>query len=133
MLIWGNLLIMKCIHVFGGTSSPGCCNHALQRTALNNVSSYSEEATNKLLRNVYMDDALKSIPSIRDAPTLIQEVGDICKGGGFKLTKFISKKSINKNLPFCKIKISPQHVLVNFSVLKIKCLLNLRSNAVYKF
>ena len=98
-----NLLIMKCIHVLGGTSSPGCCNHVLQRAVLNNVSSYSEEATNNLMRNVYVNDVLKSIPSVRDAPTIIQEVRELCKRGGFKLTKFISKKGINKNFPFCFI------------------------------
>ena len=35
---------------------------------------------------------LKSVPSVRDALTLIQEVRDLCKKGGFKLTKFISNK-----------------------------------------
>ena len=39
-----------------------------------------------------MDDVLKSVPSVRDALTLIQEVRDLCKKGGFKLTKFISNK-----------------------------------------
>ena len=81
-----------CAHVFGGTSSPGCCNYALQRTARGNVSSYSKEATNTLLRNFYVDDVLKSVPSVTDALTLIQEVRDLCKKGGFKLTKFISNK-----------------------------------------
>ena len=40
-----------CVHVFGGTPSPGCCNYAFQRTALDNVSSYTKEATNTLLMN----------------------------------------------------------------------------------
>ena len=82
-----------CVHVFGGTSSPGCCNYALRRTALDNVSSYSKEVTNTLLRNFYVDDVLKSVPSVRDALTLIQEVRDLCKKGGFKLIKFISNKN----------------------------------------
>ena len=81
-----------CVHVFGGTSSPGYCNYVLLRTALGNVSSYSKEATNTLLRNFYEDDGLKSVPSVRDALTLIQEVRDLCKKRGFKLTKFISNK-----------------------------------------
>ena len=81
-----------CVHVFGRASSPGCCNYILQRTVLDNVLSYSKEATNTLLRNCYMDDVLKSVPSVRDALTLIQEVTDLCKRGGFKLTKFISNK-----------------------------------------
>ena len=39
-----------------------------------------------------MDDVLKSVTSVRDALTLTQEVTDLCKSGGFKLTKFISNK-----------------------------------------
>ena len=39
-----------------------------------------------------MDDVLKSVPSVRDALTLIQEFRDLRKKGGFKLTKFISNK-----------------------------------------
>ena len=74
-------------------SPPGCCNYALRRIALDNVSSYSKEAINTLLRNFYVDDVLKSVPSVRNALTLIQEVRDLCKKGGFKLTKFISNKS----------------------------------------
>ena len=81
-----------CVHVFGGTSSPGCCNYTLQRTAPDNVSSYIKEVTNILLRSIYVDDVLKSVPSVRDALALIQAVRDLCKKGGFKLTKFISNK-----------------------------------------
>ena len=37
-----------------------------------------------------MNDMLKSVPLIRDALTLIQEVTDLYKRAGFKLTKLIS-------------------------------------------
>ena len=76
-----------CAHVFGGTSSSGCCNYALGRPALDNVSSYSKEAINTILRNFYVDDILKLVPSVREALTLIQEVTDLCKRSGFKLTQ----------------------------------------------
>ena len=55
-----------CVHLFGGTSSPGCCNYILQGTALHNVSIYSKETTNTLLRHFYVHDVLKPIPPIRD-------------------------------------------------------------------
>ena len=42
------------------------------------VSSYSKEVTNTLLRNFYVVDVLKSIPSVRDALSLFQEVRDLC-------------------------------------------------------
>ena len=80
------------IYVLGGTSSPGCCNYALRKTVLDNISSYSKEATNTLLRNFYVGDVLKSVPSVRDALALIREVRDLCKRFEFKLTKFISNK-----------------------------------------
>ena len=31
------------IHVFGGTSSPGCCNYALRRAAIDNVPNFDTE------------------------------------------------------------------------------------------
>ena len=71
-----------CVHVIGRTSSPGCCNYALGRTALDNVSSYGKEAPNTLLRKFYVNNVLESIPSVRDALTLIQEVRDLCKRSG---------------------------------------------------
>ena len=52
------------VHMFGGTLSPGYCNYTLRRAALGNVLSYSKEATNTLLRIFYVDDKLKSVPSI---------------------------------------------------------------------
>ena len=66
-----------CLHLFGGTSSSGCCNYALRRSAPDNVPSYSKEATNTLLESFYVDDVLKLAPSISDALTLIQEVTDL--------------------------------------------------------
>ena len=87
-LWWEDVNLEKCIdyeigvYLFGGTSSPGCCNYALQRTAPDSVSSYSEEATNSLLRNFYVDDVLKSMPSVTD----------LCERSRFNLTKFINNK-----------------------------------------
>ena len=43
---------------------------------------------------------LKPVPSLRNALTLIQEVTDMCKRGGFKLTKFIiNKKDVLFQIP----------------------------------
>ena len=39
-----------------------------------------------------MDDVLKSVPSVRAALTVIQEVKNLCKRIGFKLKKLISNK-----------------------------------------
>ena len=79
-----------CVHLFGGTSSPGCCNYILQGTALHNVSIYSKETTNTLLRHFYVHDVLKPIPPMM----FFTNPGstDLYKRGAFMLTKFISNK-----------------------------------------
>ena len=51
------------VHVFGGTSSPGCCNYALRRTAMNNAPNFDTEVAETLLHNFYVDDLLKSVES----------------------------------------------------------------------
>ena len=43
-------------HVFGGTTSPGCCNYALKKTALDNKSNYHPDVALALTRNFYVDD-----------------------------------------------------------------------------
>ena len=48
------------VHVFGGTSSPGCCNYALRRTAIDNAPNYDTEVAETPLHNFYVDDLLKS-------------------------------------------------------------------------
>ena len=95
MLIWKKIIDYEmCIHVFGGTSSHGCYNYSLRKTALNNVSSYNKEATSTLLKNFYGNDVVRSLPSVREAITLFQQVRNLCKRGGFKLTKCKSNKDI---------------------------------------
>ena len=46
-----------------------------------------------------MEDVLKSVPSVRDAVTLIHEVRDLCNEGGLKLTKFISNRKDMFQIP----------------------------------
>ena len=51
------------MHVFGGTSSPGCCNYALRRTAIDNAPDYDTEVAETRLHNFYVDVLLKSVES----------------------------------------------------------------------
>ena len=76
-----------CVHVFGGTSSPGCCNYALRKTAIDNEVRCGEDAYQTLLTSFYVDDFLKSLET---AIRLIRNVTAMCQTGGFNLTKFIS-------------------------------------------
>ena len=80
------------VHVFGGTSSPSCCNYALKKTALDNESSYHPDVALTLKRNFYVDDLLKSVKDVSTAVKLIQDVSKMCSNGGFSLTKSISNE-----------------------------------------
>ena len=77
-------------HVFGGISSPSCSNFALRKTASDNCHQYGQEVSNILRRNFYVDDMLKSFSSTDAAINAIHKVMDLCREGGFKLTKFSS-------------------------------------------
>ena len=77
-------------HVFGGVSSASCSNYTLKRTATNNADQYGQEAAEVVRSNFYVDDLLKSVDNPKTAMILVKNVVDMCKSGGFHLTKFIS-------------------------------------------
>jgi hypothetical protein len=78
------------VHLFGATSSPTCSTVALQRTALDHKNSFSQEICNSVRHNFYVDDFLKSVPTVDLAVSLVQDMTDICSKGGFRLTKWCS-------------------------------------------
>ena len=78
------------VHVFGGTSSPGCSNYALRRAARDGEAEFGHMARKTLEENFYVDDLLKSMPDVPTSIALIKSVIGICGSGGFNLTKFIS-------------------------------------------
>ncbi|KAK2564378.1 hypothetical protein P5673_011803 [Acropora cervicornis] len=78
------------VHLFGAGSSPGCSNFALKRTAEDGEREFGARAAEALKKNFYVDDALKSVPTEKDAIELIQAVKGMCAKGGFNLTKFVS-------------------------------------------
>ena len=80
------------VHVFGGTSSPSCCNYALKKTALDNESNYCPDVVLTLKRNFYVYDLLKSLKDVSTAVKLIHDVSKMCSDGGFHLTKFINNE-----------------------------------------
>ena len=97
----GNLLYHEmCVHAFGGTSSLGCCNYDLQKTAIDNEVRYGEEAFQTLLHNVYIDDLFKSAETEESAVRLIRDVKAMCQTTDFSLTKFKpNKKVIIQSVP----------------------------------
>ena len=83
-----------CVHVFSGSFSPGCCNCALRKTAIDNEVRYGEEASQTLLHDFYVDDLLKSVETEDLAIRLIRDAKTMCQAGGFNLIKFISNKKV---------------------------------------
>jgi len=80
-----------CVHYFGITSSPSCVNFSLRKTATDNKSKYGDQAAEVLHRNFYVDDMLKSFPDEHSAISTVLSTRNMCKDGGFRLTKFHSE------------------------------------------
>ena len=86
-------------HIFGSVSSPGCANFALQKCAKDNYN-FSPEAARTIERSFYIDDCLKSVPSVEAAVKLVDELKQLCAKGGFNLTKFVSNRpEVTESLP----------------------------------
>ncbi|XP_068207221.1 uncharacterized protein [Palaemon carinicauda] len=78
------------IHLFGTCSSPSIANFALKQTASDFVKGFSEGARDTVANNFYVDDSLRA--EDREDALLVNllEVKELCKKGGFTLTKFRS-------------------------------------------
>ena len=104
-----------CVHLFGGISSPSCSNYALKRSSVDNKKEFGTDAARTPRRNFYVDDMLKSPRGIDEAVDLIQQIRNICKVGGFNLTKFASNKiEVMKSIP-------EEHCRKNININELKC------------
>lgn len=87
-------------HIFGAVSSPTCANYDLRKTATENAENFSPDCVNSVFQNFYVDDLLKSAIDLESAQKLASEIRELCKSGGFNLTKFVaSDKEILKEIP----------------------------------
>ncbi|XP_071479632.1 uncharacterized protein [Diadema antillarum] len=77
------------VHVFGAVSSPSCANFALKRAAQDQTGSFSDEVIRTVHRNFYVDDCLCSMQSVQEAEKLVSDLTEICRGRGFRLTKWL--------------------------------------------
>ena len=75
-------------HIFGAKSSPTCANYALQQVARYNAQE-SPQITKLIMRNFYMDDFVKSVPSAEQAIEIYKLLRAMLAKGGFQLTKWI--------------------------------------------
>ena len=75
--------------------------HPLQAAvADDNEEKIGSEAANFLREDFYVDDGLKSVPSIDEAVKLVKDVKEMCKRGGFNLHKFVSNsKEVIHSIP----------------------------------
>ena len=89
-----------CVFLFGATCSPACAISALRATAKDNESLFSQEAIDTVLRKSYMDDFLSSVVNEDIGIQLVRELRDLCKLGGFRLTKWLSNsKAVLETIP----------------------------------
>ena len=89
-----------CVHPFGATSSPAIANFALKRTAETARSHYGHEVIDTMLHNFYVDDCLRSVPTEAEAIRLVKDLKDVCRRGGFRLTKWLSNnREVLKTIP----------------------------------
>ena len=77
------------VHLFGATSSPGCANIALKAAAENNESTFGKEAADFVMKDFYVDDGLKSVPTVEQAVLVVQATKALCQKGDFRLHKFV--------------------------------------------
>ncbi len=88
------------VHLFGAVSSPGCANFGLKRIATDYEDKYGSSVANFIRRDFYVDDGLKSVPTVDDALTLISDAKKMCSEGGLKLHKFVShSKEVLEAIP----------------------------------
>ena len=88
------------VHLFGATSSPGCVNFALKRTADDFKELFGCEPAKFVKEDFYVDDGLKSVHSAVHASALIVSTKSLLAKGGFNLHKFISNsKKVIKAIP----------------------------------
>ena len=88
------------IHLFGATSSQGCANFALKKTASDYEDQCGSGAADFVKKDFYVDDGLNSVSTPESAVSLIKSTKALCEKGGFKLHKFISNhKSVIDAIP----------------------------------
>ena len=96
--------------ISGAKSSPTSSNYCLKRTAIDNQTTSSEETISTVLRDFYMDDLLKSLPSEDETAQLTLQLIELLSRGGFPLTNFMSNsRYVLAQLPPKDILSSPGH------------------------
>jgi hypothetical protein len=80
------------VHLFGATSFPSVCSYALRKAAEDSKEEYEEEIVGTVSNNFYVDDCLKSVPTVGEAVKLVEQLTSLLAKKGFKLTKWMSNE-----------------------------------------
>ena len=76
-------------HIFGANDSPTCMNYAIQRTAKDNSTQYTD-ASQAVFEKFYMDEYLYSLDEQEKALKRAKELVELLMLRGFKLTEYVS-------------------------------------------
>ena len=88
------------VHLFGAGSSPGCANFGLRRAADDGEEQFGAQAADFIRNDFYVDDGLKSVPTVEEAIGLIKASQGICASAGLQLHKIMSnKKAVLESVP----------------------------------
>ena len=82
------------VHVFGAKSSPSCAAFALKQTAEEFGKLFSPKVSDTIFKCFYVDDLLTSVGDEIDACKMIEDLTNLHKLGGFKLTKGLSTSKL---------------------------------------
>lgn len=77
------------MYFFGVISFLGCVNFALKMVVNDNEFDFGLEVVNFIRKDFYVDDGLIFVELVYDAVTLIKDIKEMCRRGGFKLYKII--------------------------------------------
>ena len=77
------------VHLFGATSSPGCANYGLKHVA-DHYRHLNNDASNFLRDDFYVDDGLRSSPTVQEAVNTLKGAREICSKGNLRLHKISS-------------------------------------------
>ena len=78
--------------IFGANCSPYCAVFVLRKCSFDNCDQFPHVYAS-VLKDFYMDDFMKSFPTITDARKLKSDLRTVLARGGFRLTKFASNNS----------------------------------------
>ncbi|XP_021180355.2 uncharacterized protein LOC110369531 [Fundulus heteroclitus] len=80
------------VHVFGNSPSPAVATYGLRRAAQQGEAKYGSDVRHFIDRDFYVDDALKSVPTVGDAIDLLKRTQRMLADSNLHLLKIASNK-----------------------------------------